>query len=120
MIVWAVRIFMRRALALGEVGREEFYVAPGAECLAGAGDDAYVDVRVQSDVAPAGAQFDIGVAVQRVAEFRTVDRDIGDVAFFLILYVFQVLRCAGGIVRGLWFRHDAGSGFYAVGVSRGG
>jgi len=50
-----VRILVRRALALGLIRREKLDVAAGTERLAGASDDADIDVRIEADVAPAGA-----------------------------------------------------------------
>src|SRR5436309_1650308 len=50
-----VGILVRGSLALGLVRREELDVAAGAKRLAGAGDDADIDVRIEADVAPAGA-----------------------------------------------------------------
>jgi hypothetical protein len=47
-----VRILVRRALARGLVARKELDVAAGTERVAGAADDATIDVRVQSDITP--------------------------------------------------------------------
>jgi len=87
---------VRGALALGLVRGEKLDVAPGAERVAGAGDDAAIDVRVEADIAPARAQLGIGLAVQRVARLGPVDRHIGDVTLFLAENEFE----AGGADSG--------------------
>ena len=92
----AVGVLVRGALALGLVRGEKLDVAPGAERVAGAGDDAAIDVRVEADIAPARAQLGIGLAVQRVARLGPVDRHIGDVTLFLAENEFE----AGGADSG--------------------
>src|SRR6185312_10742213 len=52
-----VRILVRRALPLCLVLGEKLDVAPGAKRLPGSGHDADVDLRIETDVAPARAHL---------------------------------------------------------------
>ena len=96
-----VRVLVRRALALRLVFGQELDVAPGAERLAGAGDDADVDVGIEADVAPAGAHLGVRKRVQRVAHLGSVERDVRDVPLLLVDDVLQVARGVGGVVAAM-------------------
>ena len=89
---------MRRADALGLMLGQELDVAAGAECPACTSNDADINVRIALHVEPAAAQFDIGVAVQRVQAVRPVDGDISDVALFFVEHVLKIIGGDGGVV----------------------